>query len=1615
MTARHALLIGVPHYDASSFSDIADVVESDVLRISESLGQSGYQIGNCGYGDPSGQEATGSRIRAAISRACSEVPEGGVLLIYFSGHGLTVDGESYLAPCDTYLEPNGIPDVASLVALLPRRLENCRAGMIVLAVDACRDQSAGAPSSEVPAGALRLPGGGSLVLVNACRPGQRSLYSDTGSYFTQALAEALDRRNPARTLQAVLDEATRQMSRKARRVEAEPQEIDVVWVRTAEASDPATMEICAGDLMTDLWRRAVEDSPLWTRAVGSDADRMAARSAVMRLLTVCSNRWTAAQAALAARADLSDPWTDTDYPIRFIARLGDLLSDCSLPAGEVATLLAVPFLREILFAGGVREAAAIAPADFRRTYADGARSDLELTHAIHEHVCRRAEGLAKRGARGSHDAVAMWLVHRWLANRRTLWRSESAMQLCKQFSSSIIQVTDGLRTEAEVAQDLRSLLGLAGGDVDPERLGRLRPRASGLAAVLATANVLAFDPRCLPPVIVDHLGISAELSVPAVRTALARARWRRADDGSMDLHAVCDHPALHDAFQHLVEAANLLRKNLSDVEMDASLAAALPAKVTASGLRPEIQDERPAYKIPLSRFRLSDDKVRELLMGRQVYGDSSLAIRELYQNALDACRYRRTRREYVVRTSGCLSPWQGAIKFVQGVENGRAYIDCEDNGVGMDEYTLAHTFATAGERFVYRPEFRQEQAGWQELDPPLRMIPNSQFGVGVFSYFMLADEIEIHTRPVGRDDIIAGQAFSVRIASSGSLFQVTPSREIPAGGTRVRLYLTQDEPTSVLRALRSLLWVSEFAVTASEVDVAAETWEPEQLRYSGGGSEPLRVGDDLWWVDGGGGLAADGLRTGDSTYGSILNLRGQNRPQLTIDRNKIRSWNADWGRDQMERSLPDLMAWPGLTLHWLWQVTNSSPVTAQMIFEEACRRRLDLTIGGPWGQGLTASIMDVGCLPVDEQLFQDSQYSLADRWWMIVWRSAVWNRKLPGLIPAYAEIPSVARLDGYPVVEPRDALALTDLDSAVNYLSRVGRPEADDLVDSYSGNRALPYEDLQRLRRFAIAGLDLRSARDLPSVRIPADLDDAESTEMRMLLRALPAAIPVGSSRRAHVAPLLAASARGNWAVREVHQRLGRLLPDGWQVEGLPARRAPGVLDEVASARDVRLLSVRLNGRAPWVGPEVSPAHVVAASDALGWSIEEVRNRIRSWGSEAIQVVGDELYPAVPTVIEREALRLMPSVGAKLSAFQIFAIACRSQSTTGEVVQGLSRLHDARLIDLDDVRTLPDLLPTQAERESLQSRFVIFDSAVFRGVLVDSWHVVVSIFYALLDRPLFGPTGRFLECRNLIAFACRGRRIGAPELILASWYLDLSIRDTAAVIARLDLGLEFDDGFAHCEESVLDALPNPTPEFMPKALLGSSVVTWRTSQPKWNVTAYSLVSTALEQRRPLEEVLSAVEPYRVLGAPLPVLDPERHSSSVGDVDACDAAILADPGPMGIGTNPVSTITPLSLVRAAGRFGWTVKQAHQRFERLAPLGLTLEYDPSACSDEIVRWQDLLILTEFHDGFEPAISGTPTEEHIAGAMEHTDESPEWIVDRLRHYAELFSLTVDGERAG
>ncbi|WP_422769062.1 HD domain-containing protein [Plantactinospora sp. WMMC1484] len=1612
MAGRAALLVGVPSYDNDLFETMPHVIAADMRRMTEALVQSGYTIARCGT-EQGGVAATFNGITGAMKQAFREAPEGGVLVVYYSGHGVVVDGRSYLVPKDAYGGPKG-PDPESLVPLVPRGLDECRAKLVVFFVDACRNNLSGA--LDLPRGdELPRPPNGAFVMVNSCGPGEWSGYGDDGSYFTRAVAEALDRRSPARTLGEVTTVTVKQLARRRATSDDVRQTPTFVFAQSGLSTDPVeSMVICHGDKVVESWREAVESSRLWRRSSVDDRTTASIRGEVLGVIDACARHWLDARAHLVETAKLTDPWSTQDYPVRVLASLESLIGDDTrLRPAEMVALIAAPFLREVALSAGLILAAGIKPCDFTRLHGERARSDLEITHDMHEHVWRRAEGLARRNWLEARDTLAMWLVHRWLAGRSSLWTDPAVTALVERLSPAL-SGHSGL-TPRELPGHLGVLMRCADGDYDDRTLvaqlerNVIDSRFRALGAMLWLSGILAADPRRMPSVIVDHIGVTDELSLASVHQAAREIKWISTGD-ELTLEAACDHPALYTVFEGIAKRAAGARKTLCGVDLHPDLARYLPATVTAARLRPERIDGVLAFDTPVLRFRLSDEKVRELLMGRQLYGQPDLAIRELYQNALDACRYRRTRREYRRRTGGDTVPWIGRITIRQGEENGRPFIECADNGVGMGPETLENTFANAGERFIYRPAFRTEYARWQELEPPLDLVPNSQFGVGVFSYFMIAEEIAIWTWPTSEDDVAEAGAYRVRIASSGSLFQITPADRPAGGGTIVRLYLTGDESVSVVRTMRRLLRIAEFEVTVTEDGGSSETWAPEELRYPGAAVSPLRHGDDFWWVNDEGGLVADGIRTNEERFGLVVNLRNRRRPRFTVDRNRLRGWDRDWINTQVTESLPALAQWPGLTLNWLWNVTRNTPQVSEKIFDWLVENDKDLPVEGSWAHGTAPPVSRIGCLPADRDLFSGELNGWSYGFeWLSRWRAAVWAGYARFQFMDYIATPQC--LDGFPVVRPLDAAVIDEIyEHRWGANARFGRPSLEDLFEAAADEDEKPVERLRRLRRYAVIGLDLSEIRHIPPVRHRFHLDDPQperGLENRHLLSAVAAWARPGEPPKRGIGGWLAlASMNLHAPLAEVIRRASALVPADWVPPRHEAVAAFG--HDVFTATDVEMFSQHTRVGPPWVAPDVPPSQVMKISAKHGKSVPDVLAAFDRFASLGYTVIGRDRLPADMQPVEHDALLLVDEMRTPVTPLHLLLMANRHDMTVQKVRASLRRLADAEFLVLPPVLDNEDITPTDDELEVIQQWLFDFDPRSGLQRLSTGWRTFHWLVSYVHGRDLDGVRTRMQSCRRLLDFADPRRPISAPELLDLAYVTDASV---AATVAFYQVLLP--------DTADVTELPGTMRTSDLKVVESSdlwALVALRRflrhieSELTWTLRPSDIADAASYNRLSIASFLDRLEPYRAFGAPLPVLDgQERALLESHTVDKYDAAMLVTVDDFGQ-ERPFDTVTPLVLVQTAGRFGWTVAATRTRMARFEPLGLKVLCPAEACPDEIVHWQDLLVLSVHLDGQEPVVQGRVDAAHLEAAAEEVNASVEHVRQRLSRYAELFGFDLE-----
>ncbi len=220
------------------------------------------------------------------------------------------------------------------------------------------------------------------------------------------------------------------------------------------------------------------------------------------------------------------------------------------------------------------------------------------------------------------------------------------------------------------------------------------------------------------------------------------------------------------------------------------------------------------------------------LMIHSLYSNREIFLRELISNASDAIDKLRFRAIEDQSLLGDESDFQIDITFDKDAKT----LCIADNGIGMtrDEViTNLGTIAKSG-----TAEFLANLSGDQQADAQLI----GQFGVGFYSAFMVADEVEVRTLAAG---VEADQGICWR--SKGEDAYVLESIDDASRGTRVILHL-KDEALEFAEDFRLRNIVRRYSdhIGVPVRMLKAETAEGEDQKEGEPEFEPVNSAQALW-------------------------------------------------------------------------------------------------------------------------------------------------------------------------------------------------------------------------------------------------------------------------------------------------------------------------------------------------------------------------------------------------------------------------------------------------------------------------------------------------------------------------------------------------------------------------------------------------------------------------------------------------------------------------------------------------------------------------------------------------------------------------------------------------
>ncbi|MFK0170015.1 caspase family protein [Streptomyces sp. NPDC090306] len=1720
---RRALLIGVTrtpyleeHPDLAERYPRLDFADTDVALVREALKQSDYLV------EPPCENTGYNPVLGRVSRFFESCAPGDTAFLYVSCHGVTLNGRDHLVLSDS--QPGQrLPDGSR--GLLPGSLMRADASELlsalppgvtaVVCLDTCRTTEA---DRDTDPEHLLVPGGREAFLLYSCGPGQRA-FADAaeGSWFARALARALSRSTPPRTFHEVVghtNDVLRELAQRHPGI-APPRALEQTPLPTQGAALPRDPVVCAGSRQTLEWSLTLRDSVLWQHTSGTTQVHERIKDELEKLVHVV------VESCLGAGAHRADPWSDPLYPLRVEARLGDLVERAALSGDELlspaetACLLAAPVVHEGAVATALEDLRAALPKQFdpgpRGREADSEHDHRTLVRDAARDVCRghglvlrTTETLQRRGLAEAASAADHWLRHRFVADWDPLWERDSVYTSVHDLIDMAVGAIEaaapspeaGPRTEGarlEIDRRVRQVLGHLtvkpgasprindtghtdswddGRDWRPVRGNRWR--GPQLARLLWTAGLLAADPRRLSSVLVDHLGAREPLRPAAVVESLGAAldydedAGRTAETFGLAVRFDCPHPALHAALEELAGAADATVTAFRQDVAAQPLLRGLPDRVTTGQLR----SLAGRYTEPLERFRLAEDEIRPLLMGTQLYGDRMLAVREMYQNAMDACRIRDMRRQYDGK-----APWPGTITFTQGMDGRRPYIQCADDGSGMSRAKLTSMFARAGRRYEQDPEFVLERRNWRRAKLPERPM-NSRFGIGVFSYFMLADEVVVWTTPVDQRGRTGDQRLRADIQSGSGLLRISPTRDPEApdeGGTVVRLYLAEprenEKRPSLLETLRSLLWVTEQHVRAVELGEEGQaprehTWTPDTLEarpeWHG---VPMRVDDDAWLVQGKGQILLDGVvvRDAPDMYGRVVNLRERHSPVPSVDRNQILEYDeAAVLKETIDGTAAAVAGCAEVSLPWLWQLALKAPRVAVAVLD-ALPAETVAVLGGGDQQRLgreRSRLRDIGCLPCDRNVMDNfyggitldddrpSESELLENWQFT--RLGVRQHH-----EAFAP-------DSYPKASGLDALLFRD---------DVPRLWAS-VIQTAAHAQVSVRQALTALRRYAVAGVavpEYENVRLLGGIRptkAAADLYSAYTAiaeRSRCLVegtygpyRRYPSRGDSWSAVRppARHAPLVLTSAVHELTLGEAARLLTELLVVDPSLPAAPdlnaalsaerlTRSDASVLCTEANTKEVswadatgwkpgRLLPVDLLSRVTSRTQLAELVKLVENLSPLGFSVA------RHPTDEALET--DGLPVDQRLLLSRSCDRTPPWREGEVSLREAVIIAGELRLRLGEVARRINLATAVTGITApripDDVAEWP--VPEWLASEAFHMRGEDQPTSPltpweFVGRYLQSGTSPEEVPEAL--RALAGCG--LIEWRGTDAESLVRQTANVPRLLTPapverglftrpyasfSGELDRNGADLAYIVAlaaaeKSTLGAVADD-LREAETAIpltVAEVPSGARRIRPTeadvTVLGESMTDGPITAFRDRLTVSDLVGHAYLSQCTVAASVDRLTAFTVLGAPAP--------PAPDDPDGPDFVALAefvptrfDRAALGKGLlGGSNTLGPLELVLLAGRFGTSVGKIYRRYAALRCLGLAVTVDaPDAAEAELLPdWRDVVILSDRLTGRAPALAGDVTADDITLRAEETDLDEAGVHARLACWARLFRLRL------
>lgn len=127
------------------------------------------------------------------------------------------------------------------------------------------------------------------------------------------------------------------------------------------------------------------------------------------------------------------------------------------------------------------------------------------------------------------------------------------------------------------------------------------------------------------------------------------------------------------------------------------------------------------------RFQIDQESILRLLTGKTLYNDTTVVLRELIQNAIDAGRAQHaSEKSSTSYRNRVLIQWNTKTRE----------LSISDNGIGMTEADVKNYLLRVGASKYQSESFKKDYPNFHSI---------SRFGIGLLTCFMISDEVDVYT------------------------------------------------------------------------------------------------------------------------------------------------------------------------------------------------------------------------------------------------------------------------------------------------------------------------------------------------------------------------------------------------------------------------------------------------------------------------------------------------------------------------------------------------------------------------------------------------------------------------------------------------------------------------------------------------------------------------------------------------------------------------------------------------------------------------------------------------------------------------------------------------------